>query len=642
MLKSFFDFCLIINEKKFECNKLYACCVSDLVYRFVQENPRQSSIILSVSPEVCQLLFPVLNLLLGSPLFQSSSILQAFSFLQVSFVEVPNSVSQAFEILAFDKNSSQLAVDFLAQNFSSIEKKDFSRISLEKVCRIFASEALFLPNENFLFEIFFDLFRDDPRSISLIKYIHLYAVDSAILTSFLNTLTSRDLTDDIFDVFKKRSSFPVLISEGFKLPSKRWANQAILAQNHEKKFTIFQNLDDSYDLKKKNLVESQQLKERVEQLEKEKSELISYYENKLEECQKSFNEEKDKYLAEIRSLQKINSELISSHDELTNKIREQNENRAIPTYKSDYDSQDFSDSYSLSIDDQFIYQGGLSINDQFNYQGGSSIDYLASYTEFELPIFSISAQKSEADSRSPIQSSADQLSVVQPLSVVEETQTSTEVILPDSQSQQEFEVDLDSVLTSSQTDAISSHIILDHLEKGKQILHTTNNGSAENHEVAEHFRFAAECGNAEAQVLYGCCLFRGWGVKANYQLAREYFQLAKEQGSVDGFVWYWIMDWENGADFFKEAADKRHPGALFWYGVCIFYGFVSNISQSDALNYFELSFESGDRYWAKQYAALYRLGYFGIVQSEESARHFEEIADSFPMNDTSFFSPGFF
>jgi hypothetical protein len=38
--------------------------------------------------------------------------------------------------------------------------------------------------------------------------------------------------------------------------------------------------------------------------------------------------------------------------------------------------------------------------------------------------------------------------------------------------------------------------------------------------------------------------------------AREFFKKAADQRNLDGLVWYWICDWENGINYFKEAAEQ--------------------------------------------------------------------------------------
>jgi hypothetical protein len=43
-----------------------------------------------------------------------------------------------------------------------------------------------------------------------------------------------------------------------------------------------------------------------------------------------------------------------------------------------------------------------------------------------------------------------------------------------------------------------------------------------------------------------------------------------------------------------------------------------------------------------QEASFYRIDYFGFEQSEEKAIYLEDIAATRPMNDLSYFYPGFF
>lgn len=116
----------------------------------------------------------------------------------------------------------------------------------------------------------------------------------------------------------------------------------------------------------------------------------------------------------------------------------------------------------------------------------------------------------------------------------------------------------------------------------------------------------------------------------------------QRKGLIDGLLWNWICDWKNGADVFKVVADSGNPGGMFWFGVCLFFGYGVKKNLQEANRYFEMTFEYGDSFWVRQKSKICRLGYFGYNEDDKAADYFEEIANSKPTYDTSFFNPGFF
>lgn len=656
---------------------------------------------------------------------------------------IPVTLEQAFNVVFLNVQdlSFHLAVDFLAQNFVSIDRKDFLRLQLSAIEAIFSSQSLLLPNEDYIFQIFLFLLDQDRNSISLARYIHLYAVSSTLLTSFLTSIALRDLEEEFFANIKKRLSFPILISDGLDFPQTRWSNQRFFSQHPEKDLELaiiidslssekvdsktkifkfkqqFLLLEEKYktllteneelsaiclgkedeiqvlladidgvkeqlvscsrdcqNLKNENvavLAENAMLKNRKIEHEDIASKSLSHQDNlDLRTHLHTSEKENQKLAIEIQSLRQENESLskevsrliflleskkgekakvIEDYENLVSHVAEIQSEFKRALEERDRKNQTFctEGSFNLSLqeDDMPEYFEDIEVISEISDQQ-SSINLIpdSNHSTESIESFTIASEHAPLLNSSVLLDSHSADQSVPSNSLLDNSILTTEFASSDIVTVQDekFISEVQESFVVDQTQAPTSQEVIDHLQKGKDILHSQNKGNKAVQEMADHFRFAADQRDIEGLVLFGCCLFRGWGVSANPNLARDCFSIAKDLGSIEGLVWYWICDWENGAVYFKEAADKGHPGALFWYGVCLFYGFVPNVDQSQAKRYFELTFEAGDSYWGNQFASLYRLGYFGIVQSEDWANHFEQIASSRPTNDTSFFYPGFF
>jgi TPR repeat protein len=142
--------------------------------------------------------------------------------------------------------------------------------------------------------------------------------------------------------------------------------------------------------------------------------------------------------------------------------------------------------------------------------------------------------------------------------------------------------------------------------------------------------------------VYGCCLYREWGVKAALDKAKQYFKSAADKGSLDGNVWYWICDWENCASHFHAASKAKHPAATFLYGLCLYYGKSVPKNIKKAQKYFSLAAEYGDSYWAHQFAKINRNGIFNFDRSFTIGKKYDILAHQRQTEDISFFYPQFF
>lgn len=720
-----------------------------LFFDLVAEKSDQAMIRLTMKPELLESFVSVFRLLSGDPVFLTSMVIETLRFLHSSFLKIPDTVEQAFEIIFLGSQdlSFDLAIDFLAKNFILIEKKDLLKMRLSVVEAIFSSPSLFLPNEDVLFESFLFLLKHNKDSICLAKYIHLYAVSSTLLAPFLNDISLRDVEEELFNCLKTRLCFSVIISNEVELPLRRWSDQHFLSNFSEKDCELNSLIDslsnEKVDSKTKILRFTQQfllleekyrnvlianeelnrvcfgkeeqvqflkldiqriseqlnLKSQEYELLKGENSMLLAQKTELSKSkvqseeislQSSFVPENIDFQTHLQSSEKENQQLKFELETLKgeNEFLSKEVNRLIFLLESKKGEkakviEDYENLVSHVAEIQVEFKRALEERDRKNqtfcsggYPGDSFVEDILLYQEESVTedIDNISGVYDQNNPMITTLESNQESEVVESLSIFSgETDSVTSGVCLEHIQVKEansechlfgdlFEKDESFVSSSSiisieedkavsevasdhQVEVISKltpQQVSEHLNKGKAILHSQNKGAKAIQEMAEHFRVSADYRDVEGLVLFGCCLFRGWGVNADPNLARVYFEMARDLGSVEGLVWYWICDWENGAVYFKEAADKAHPGALFWYGVCLFYGFVPNADQSQAKKYFELTFEAGDSYWGNQFASLYRLGYFGISQSEDWANHYEEIASSRPTNDTSFFYPGFF
>lgn len=182
----------------------------------------------------------------------------------------------------------------------------------------------------------------------------------------------------------------------------------------------------------------------------------------------------------------------------------------------------------------------------------------------------------------------------------------------------------------------------ENLEEALQILRNRELRNQKAVEMANLLKSAADLGNTKGEVLYGCCLFRGWGVEDNVEEAKRYFHSAASKGNLDGEVWYWICEWENGATHFKAASDAKHPAGAFLYGLCLFYGRSVKKNIKEAQKYFRLSVEYGDSYWAHQYSKILKNGIFHFPKSISTAQKYDVLANQRHVEDISIFYPQFF
>lgn len=249
------NFCLLIESEKFECNSAYACCLFDQIFNIVKENSDESFYQISVpenfsESEYISIFYSIFNVLRGCSLIFSSEKTDLYysisDQLKISILnKVPVTVEESFELLINENENNpyfEIAVSILAKNFSTIDKEKLLSLPISKVIFLFQSESISVPNEDCLFSLFCEVYQSNHIAILLLKYLHLYAVNSDLLLSFINQIPINELTLEVIETIKTRLSFDTSSSPENICPSERWETQ-ISQRNDSKNQHLIEQLE---------------------------------------------------------------------------------------------------------------------------------------------------------------------------------------------------------------------------------------------------------------------------------------------------------------------------------------------------------------------------------------------------------------
>lgn len=152
--------------------------------------------------------------------------------------------------------------------------------------------------------------------------------------------------------------------------------------------------------------------------------------------------------------------------------------------------------------------------------------------------------------------------------------------------------------------------------------------------AADHFRQAAQMGNAAAQHSLGYCYQYGRGVERNLSKAVEYYRLAANQGYSPaqfnlGFCCYFgygvAKDYFQAAEYFREAANQGNVSAQIWLAGCYYHGRGVPQSYTKAAEYYRLAANQGSAHGHKYLGDCYQYGH-GVPQDTTlAAKHFSKI-----------------
>ena len=122
-------------------------------------------------------------------------------------------------------------------------------------------------------------------------------------------------------------------------------------------------------------------------------------------------------------------------------------------------------------------------------------------------------------------------------------------------------------------------------------------------EAAKYFQRAADAGAADAEYELAKVYEQGLGVDPDPDKALKLYQASAAQGYPDaindlGFLYFQgglglTTDKAKGVDLFRQAADLRHPEAMFNYAGMIDEGLVSSKGPADAAGYLYQALRSG-------------------------------------------------
>ena len=114
-------------------------------------------------------------------------------------------------------------------------------------------------------------------------------------------------------------------------------------------------------------------------------------------------------------------------------------------------------------------------------------------------------------------------------------------------------------------------------------------------EAAEHFRLAAEQGDAEAQLEFGKCLFKGEGVEKDQAAAAKWILKAAEQGNIEaqyeiasffGKGVGFDKDEEEAFKWVRMSADNGFAKAQLFLGKCYLKGEHFDKDEAEAEQWF--------------------------------------------------------
>lgn len=155
---------------------------------------------------------------------------------------------------------------------------------------------------------------------------------------------------------------------------------------------------------------------------------------------------------------------------------------------------------------------------------------------------------------------------------------------------------------------IAEEVAASGLRYGTETHRLVNNDDAvsytEEEDVVQYWKYSAETGDPSAQVTMGTLHLQGaYGVEQNYELAREYFALAAEQGDLGGltnmgFLYakgYGVEQNNKTAfQYLQQAASQNHPYAQALLGYMYLHGMGVERNVKEAVNYFWKSAEQGN------------------------------------------------
>ena len=152
-------------------------------------------------------------------------------------------------------------------------------------------------------------------------------------------------------------------------------------------------------------------------------------------------------------------------------------------------------------------------------------------------------------------------------------------------------------------------------------------------EAVKWFRKAAEHGDADAQSGLGGCYYRGQGVEGDFQQADKWYRKAAEQGSLEaqcglGTMYYLralvsdgaakgtshppatdtTKDYLEAAKWFRQAAEKGHPGAQAGLGGILLNGRGVAVDHAEALKWLRRSANQGNALGQSSLGECYEEG----------------------------------
>jgi hypothetical protein len=201
------NFALKVNEKEYKCNLPFLCCISDKIFKIVQQNPTLTSLDFQIETkeekeeELNECISRFISFLKGKSIsFEgiSSEILSIImNFLEIlgfdesleKEIPIPQCFEELVQFLQFHfssrlKNHFSQSIEIVSSEFYKINQSDILKFELNTFEAIFSHSSFKIKSENELFRIISKLIKFKSHFIILLKYIHLSYIDLTVLNEF--------------------------------------------------------------------------------------------------------------------------------------------------------------------------------------------------------------------------------------------------------------------------------------------------------------------------------------------------------------------------------------------------------------------------------------------------------------------------
>jgi hypothetical protein len=204
------NFSIFINPIKVDCNRDFACLISDEIFNQIKSDSSISSFRFTCDStiekcfhDVTQLAqgfsidFNKFDLLLFHQVFDILKFSSAQQFLS-SLAAAPSSIKESLLFLQkpncqFFKNHYHTAILIVAQSFYKLDFNSICPLSLPTLNDIFSSNKFMIQNETWLLLVVVLLSKHNPLNKALLSKVQFSHVQSEVLKTFLHSISIDDV-----------------------------------------------------------------------------------------------------------------------------------------------------------------------------------------------------------------------------------------------------------------------------------------------------------------------------------------------------------------------------------------------------------------------------------------------------------------